>query len=58
MVDRSCPITGAPAPDYDWEADALGCWRVAIAEAKRRLALGEPQIPFFEKSRDNDDKRS
>ncbi len=50
--DRGCPITGAPAPSsndgYDWEADALGCWRLCVDEARRRKLAGEPPFNFFE----------
>jgi hypothetical protein len=41
LTDRSCPVTGAPAPDgsdgYDWERDAPDSWALAIEEKRRRM---------------------
>jgi hypothetical protein len=33
--------------DYDWEADAKGCWALAIKAIADRVAAGEPIPDFF-----------
>lgn len=35
-----------PTDDYDWEADAKGCWLVAIRAIGERVRAGEP-VPEF-----------
>lgn len=34
-----------PIDDYDWEADAIGSFRDAIAEIGRRVKAGEEPVP-------------
>ena len=33
---------------YSWEQDALGSWRDALAEIKRRVEANEPLHPLHE----------
>ncbi len=33
---------GFPLDDYDWEADAIGCWALGIEIAREMMRRGEP----------------
>lgn len=45
IVDEStCSL---PNDDYDWEADAKGCWALAVKVIADRVKAGQPVPEFF-----------
>lgn len=56
MIEAPMPLddeNGFPLDDYDWEADAIGCWELGIEIAREMMLRGEsvPEMYLPEKPR-------